>query len=48
HKANLDRERSAWQDCCARVEGLRKLGERYMDEARRLGGKREEKLLGEL
>ncbi|KPX28269.1 flagellar export protein FliJ [Pseudomonas ficuserectae] len=48
HKANLDRARSAWQDCYARVEGLRKLVQRYMDEARRLEDKREQKLLDEL
>lgn len=36
------------QDCYARVEGLRKLVQRYMDEARRLEDKREQKLLDEL
>ncbi|KPB68709.1 flagellar export protein FliJ [Pseudomonas cannabina] len=48
HKTNLDRARTAWQDCYARVEGLRKLVQRYMDEARKLEDKREQKLLDEL
>ncbi|RRV07420.1 flagella biosynthesis chaperone FliJ [Pseudomonas sp. v388] len=48
HKSNLETARTAWQQCYARVEGLRKLVQRYIDEARRLEDKREQKLLDEL
>ncbi|MCS3470326.1 flagellar FliJ protein [Pseudomonas sp. JUb42] len=48
HQANLDKARDAWQQCYARVEGLRKLVQRYIDEARALEDKREQKLLDEL
>jgi flagellar FliJ protein len=48
HRSNLEKARTAWQQCYARVEGLRKLVQRYIDEARRLEDKREQKLLDEL
>ncbi|MGE7959232.1 flagellar export protein FliJ [Pseudomonas sp. NPDC089530] len=48
HQNNLNRAREAWQQAYARVEGLRKLVQRYIDEARQLEDKREQKLLDEL
>ena len=48
HEANLDNAREAWQAAFARVEGLRKLVQRYIDEARAIADKREQKLLDEL
>ncbi|MNG26774.1 flagellar biosynthesis chaperone [compost metagenome] len=48
HQNNLNKARETWQQAYARVEGLRKLVQRYMDEARRLEDKREQKLLDEL
>ncbi|MBV4466646.1 flagellar FliJ protein [Pseudomonas sp. F-14 TE3623] len=48
HQNNLDKSREAWQQAFARVEGLRKLVQRYRDEARQLEDKREQKLLDEL
>ncbi|WP_248768080.1 flagellar export protein FliJ [Pseudomonas sp. MWU12-2345] len=48
HQNNLDKAREAWQQAYARVEGLRKLVQRYVDEARHLEDKREQKLLDEL
>ena len=48
HEINLNKAREAWQQAYARVEGLRKLVQRYVDEARALEDKREQKLLDEL
>ncbi|MCI8210568.1 flagellar protein FliJ [Pseudomonas sp. S25] len=48
HQDNLDKARGTWQQAYARVEGLRKLVQRYIDEARQLEDKREQKLLDEL
>ncbi|MCO7634363.1 flagella biosynthesis chaperone FliJ [Pseudomonas guariconensis] len=48
HQNNLNGARDTWQQAYARVEGLRKLVQRYMDEARRAEDKREQKLLDEL
>ncbi|WP_369987443.1 flagellar export protein FliJ [Pseudomonas xanthosomatis] len=48
HQNNLNNARGAWQQAYARVEGLRKLVQRYMDEARRAEDKREQRLLDEL
>ncbi|WP_213876031.1 flagellar export protein FliJ [Pseudomonas sp. dw_358] len=48
HENNLKTARSAWQQAYARVEGLRKLVQRYIDEARMLEDKREQRLLDEL
>ena len=48
HQNNLDKAREAWQQAFAKVEGLRKLVQRYRVEAQRLEDKREQKLLDEL
>ncbi|CAI8867529.1 MULTISPECIES: flagellar export protein FliJ [unclassified Pseudomonas] len=48
HQNNLNQARDGWQQAYARVEGLRKLVQRYIDEARQLEDKREQKLLDEL
>ena len=48
HQTNLDRARESWQAAFARVEGLCKLVQRYIDEARAIEDKREQKLLDEL
>ncbi|AVE04936.1 flagellar export protein FliJ [Pseudomonas sp. R11F] len=48
HQNNLEKARESWQQAFARVEGLRKLVQRYIDEARAIEDKREQKLLDEL
>lgn len=48
HQNNLGKARSLWQERYARLEGLRKLVQRYVEEARRVEDKREQKLLDEL
>ncbi|MGX5220036.1 MULTISPECIES: flagellar export protein FliJ [Pseudomonas] len=48
HRNNVDKVRQAWQQRYARLEGLRKLIQRYQDEARQLEDKREQKMLDEL
>ncbi|WP_166364100.1 flagellar export protein FliJ [Pseudomonas akapageensis] len=48
HQNNLNNARGTWQQAYARVEGLRKLVQRYIDEARQIEDKREQKLLDEL
>lgn len=48
HRHNLNKAREAWQQRYTRVEGLRKLVQRYLDEARAAEDKREQKLLDEL
>jgi len=48
HRDNLNKARQAWQQRYARLEGLRKLVQRYLDEARQAEDKREQKLLDEL
>lgn len=48
HRNNLDKMREVWQQRYARLEGLRKLVQRYLDEARLAEDKREQKLLDEL
>ena len=48
HRKNLEKARETWQQRYARVEGLRKLVQRYLDEARAAEDKREQKLLDEL
>jgi len=48
HQNNVNKARDEWQKAYARVEGLRKLVQRYIDEARALEDKREQKLLDEL
>ena len=48
YRNNLDKVRDVWQQRYARLEGLRKLVQRYIDEARQAEDKREQKLLDEL
>lgn len=48
HQNKLDKAREEWQQAFAKVEGLRKLVQRYIDEARAIEDKREQKLLDEL
>ena len=48
HQNNLNKARDTWQQAFARVEGLRKLVQRYRDEAQQLEDKREQRLLDEL
>lgn len=48
HQNNLNNARASWQQAYARVEGLRKLVQRYILEARQLEDKREQRLLDEL
>ncbi|MBU1331645.1 MAG: flagella biosynthesis chaperone FliJ [Gammaproteobacteria bacterium] len=48
HRGNLEKARAQWQQHYARLEGLRKLVQRYRDEARIAEDKREQKLLDEL
>jgi flagellar FliJ protein len=48
HRTNMIKARDAWQQRYARLEGLRKLVKRYLDEARLAEDKREQKLLDEL
>jgi len=48
HSANMAKVRDVWQQRYARLEGLRKLVQRYQDEARIAEDKREQKLLDEL
>ena len=48
HENNLNKARETWQQTYARVEGLRKLVQRYAYEARQLEDKREQKLMDEL
>ncbi|MHA6494542.1 flagellar export protein FliJ [Pseudomonas borbori] len=48
HRNNVAQVREVWQKRYARLEGLRKLVQRYLDEARRAEDKREQKLLDEL
>lgn len=48
HQNNLNQARDTWQQAYARVEGLRKLVQRYVAEACKLEDKREQKLLDEL
>ena len=47
HQANQDKLRQQWQQRRARLDGLRKLVERYLQEARVAADKREQKLLDE-
>lgn len=48
HGSNQDKVRVVWQQRYARLEGLRKLVQRYQEEARLSADKREQKLLDEL
>ena len=48
HQGVVDKARQQWQERYARLEGLRKLVQRYRDEARLAEDKREQKQLDEL
>ena len=48
HQQSLERAREAWRQRYQRVEALRKLIERYQEEARDRADKQEQKLLDEL
>lgn len=48
HQQSLERARQAWRQRYQRVEALRKLIERYQQEARARADKQEQKLLDEL
>ncbi|MBH9311674.1 flagella biosynthesis chaperone FliJ [Pseudomonas aeruginosa] len=48
HREAVDKARLNWQERYARLEGLRKLVERYLEEARQAEDKREQKQLDEL
>ncbi|KAF1051690.1 MAG: Flagellar FliJ protein [Stenotrophomonas maltophilia] len=47
HQEVVDKARVTWQEKYARLEGLRKLVERYREEARMAADKREQKQLDE-
>ncbi|WP_207888492.1 flagellar export protein FliJ [Pseudomonas sp. 30_B] len=47
HQGSVDKARAAWQEKYARLEGLRKLVERYREEARAAADKYEQKQLDE-
>lgn len=47
HQGTVDKARAAWQEKYARLEGLRKLVERYREEARLAADKYEQKQLDE-
>ena len=48
HQQSLERARSLWRERYQRVEALRKLIEKYREEARARADKQEQKLLDEL
>lgn len=48
NRDNLRKARERWQQCHMRLEGLRKLVQRYQDEARRVADAREQKQFDEL
>lgn len=48
HENNVSISQKAWQQAYARLEGLRKLVQRYRDEAQKAADKQEQKLLDEM
>ncbi len=48
HENNVRLSQTAWQQAYARLEGLRKLVQRYREEARKSADKQEQKLLDEM
>ena len=48
HENNLKLGRDLWQQAYARLEGLRKLVQRYRDEALKTASKQEQKMLDEM
>ena len=48
HENNVSVSQAAWQQAYARLEGLRKLVQRYLEEAQKTADKQEQKLLDEM
>lgn len=48
HENNVRSSQAVWQQTYARLEGLRKLVQRYRDEAQKAADKQEQKLLDEM
>lgn len=48
HENNVSLSQAAWQQAYARLEGLRKLVQRYLEEAQKAADKQEQKLLDEM
>lgn len=48
HENNVRLSQTAWQQAYARLEGLRKLVQRYREEAKKFADKQEQKLLDEM
>lgn len=48
HENNVNISQAAWQQAYARLEGLRKLVQRYRQEAQKAADKQEQKLLDEM
>lgn len=48
HENNVSLSQAAWQQAYARLEGLRKLVQRYLEEAQKTADKQEQKLLDEM
>ena len=48
HESNVSLSQAAWQQAYARLEGLRKLVQRYREDARKSADKQEQKLLDEM
>ena len=48
HENNLHTAQTTWQQAYARLEGLRKLVQRYREEAQKAADKQEQKLLDEM
>jgi flagellar FliJ protein len=48
HENNVSLSQAAWQQAYARLEGLRKLVQRYREDARKSADKQEQKLLDEM
>ena len=48
HQNNVSVSQAAWQQAYARLEGLRKLVQRYREDAQKIADKQEQKLLDEM
>ena len=48
HESNVRSSQTVWQQAYARLEGLRKLVQRYREEAQKAADKQEQKLLDEM
>ncbi|WP_205340556.1 flagellar export protein FliJ [Denitrificimonas caeni] len=48
HQNNVSVSQAAWQQAYARLEGLRKLVQRYREDAQKMADKQEQKLLDEM